>query len=148
MGLNLRFHAHGDEIRSVFTPRNEHVGFKGVIHGGLLATVLDEILVWACAVPTGQFAFCAELTVRFLNPVQPNQQLNLIATLTDNKRGKLLIAEGRIENEAGILCATATGKYIPIPVSKIGGMMEELVGGTHPFTLASTQRVDSSNPIQ
>lgn len=134
MGLQLRFHAHGHEISSTFTPRPEHVGFKGVIHGGLLATVLDEILVWACAVPTGQFAFCAELTVRFLTPVQPHEALNVIATLTENKRGKILIAEGRIENQAGRVCATATGKYIPIPKSQINGMMEELIGGSSELT--------------
>ncbi len=128
MGLQLRFQAHGNEVRTTFRPRSEHVGFKGVIHGGLLATVLDEILVWACAIPTGKFAFCAELQVRFLNPVLPHEELTVIATMTENKRGKIFIAEGRIINPSGTVCAIGTGKYMPIPDSKAEGMMDELIG--------------------
>ena len=56
LGLQLRFHADGDEVRTRFVPRPEHIGFKGVVHGGLLATLLDEIMVWACAVRTKRFA--------------------------------------------------------------------------------------------
>jgi acyl-coenzyme A thioesterase PaaI-like protein len=53
-GLNLRFETDGRVVRARFTPRVEHVGFKQVVHGGIIATVLDEIMVWACAVPTKQ----------------------------------------------------------------------------------------------
>src|SRR6185436_2207270 len=49
-GLNLRFETDGRIVQAHFVPRLEHVGFKATVHGGLIATVLDEIMVWACAV--------------------------------------------------------------------------------------------------
>ncbi|PAW72220.1 MAG: hypothetical protein B9S33_22895, partial [Pedosphaera sp. Tous-C6FEB] len=55
-GLKLRFTADGQRVHTWFTPRAEHIGFKGVTHGGILATVLDEIMVWAVAVSTRRFA--------------------------------------------------------------------------------------------
>ncbi|MEI2727020.1 MAG: PaaI family thioesterase [Verrucomicrobiota bacterium] len=72
-GLRLRFETDGRVVQTRFVPRAEHIGFKGVVHGGILATVLDEIMVWACAVPTRKFAYCAELTVRYRHPLAPGE---------------------------------------------------------------------------
>jgi uncharacterized protein (TIGR00369 family) len=91
-----------------------HVGFKQTIHGGLIATLLDEIMVWACAVQTRRFAFCAELNVRFLNPVRPNEELIAIGELASNRRDKLFEAKAELRNQAGLVLAAATGKYLPI----------------------------------
>src|SRR6185503_11109173 len=78
IGLNLRFETDGRVVQARFTPRQEHVGFKQTVHGGLTATVLDEIMVWACAVATKRFAFCAEFTVRFLKPLKPGEEVLVI----------------------------------------------------------------------
>jgi hypothetical protein len=58
-GLRQRFETDGRVVRARFTPRPEHAGFTGVVHGGILATLLDEIMVWACAVGTRRFGFAA-----------------------------------------------------------------------------------------
>lgn len=130
LGMKLRFHAHGKEIHAEFTPRPEHMGFKGVVHGGLQATVLDEILAWACAVATGKFGYCAELTVRFQKPVGPGEKLSVRARLVENKRDRIHIAEAEIRNEAGEICSTASGKYVPIPNEKLIPMLGEFCGGS------------------
>src|SRR5262245_42245024 len=88
IGLNLRFETDWQTVRTRFTPRSEHAGFKGVIHGGILATLLDEIMVWACAAQTRRFAFCAELNVRFLKPANPGVEILATAELTANRRDK------------------------------------------------------------
>src|SRR6185436_143631 len=71
IGLKLRFETDGKCVRTRFVPKPEHVGFQQVVHGGILSTLLDEIMVWACAVQTKRFGFCAELSVRFLKPAEP-----------------------------------------------------------------------------
>jgi len=88
-GLNLRFETDGRLVQTRFVPRPEHVGFRRTVHGGLTATLLDEIMVWACAVQTKRFAFCAELNVRFLNPVRPGEALVASGELVSNRRGRL-----------------------------------------------------------
>jgi acyl-coenzyme A thioesterase PaaI-like protein len=75
IGFRLRFETDGRVVQTRFRPRPEHAGFKNLMHGGLIATVLDEVMVWGCAVGTRKFALCAELTVRYLNPVPPGKDL-------------------------------------------------------------------------
>ena len=114
IGLKLRFETDGRLVRTRFVPRLEHVGFKQTVHGGLIATLLDEIMVWACAVQTKRFAFCAELNVRFHNPVAPGMAANAIAELAANRKNKIFEAKANLSNDSGLILATATGKYIPV----------------------------------
>jgi uncharacterized protein (TIGR00369 family) len=127
-GLKLRFETDGRLVQTRFVPRAEHVGFRQTVHGGLTATLLDEIMVWACAVQTQRFAFCAELNVRFLNPVRPGETLIASGELVSNRRGKLFEARAELRNQAGLTLATATGKYLPIKGAEVAEMLTDFVG--------------------
>lgn len=129
LGLKLRFETDGKLVRANFTPRPEHIGFKGVVHGGLIATVLDEIMVWACAVPTRQFAFCAEMKVRYLNPMPPGVAVQLTGELTSNRKGRIFEANGMAQDAgSGLRFAEATGKYLPLRNTSIADMVTDFVG--------------------
>ena len=128
LGLKLRFETDGKRVQTRFEPRAEHVGFQKTIHGGILGTLLDEIMVWACAVQTRQFAFCAELNVRYVNPVRPHQTVLASAELTANRRGRIFEAKGELRDEAGLVLATATGKYLPLKAAQTQEMARDLVG--------------------
>ena len=127
IGLNLRFETDGKIVQTRFTPRTEHIGFKGVVHGGILSTVLDEIMVWACVVQTKRFGYCAELNVRFLNPARPNEELIATAELAVNRRDKIYEAKAELKNPAGQIVASATGKYFPIKVVDATEMATDFV---------------------
>jgi acyl-coenzyme A thioesterase PaaI-like protein len=46
IGLKLAFEETQEgRMRTLWTPRKEHQGFKDIVHGGLVATVLDEVMV-------------------------------------------------------------------------------------------------------
>jgi uncharacterized protein (TIGR00369 family) len=127
-GLRLRFETDQQIVKTRFVPRPEHIGFKQTVHGGIIATVLDEIMVWACAVHTRRFAFCAEMNVRFLQPLRPNQAAVAQGRLISNRRGKLFEARAELLDEAGAVLATATGKYLPIKGETLSGLTEDFVG--------------------
>jgi uncharacterized protein (TIGR00369 family) len=126
-GLKLRFETDGRLVQTRFVPRAEHVGFRRTVHGGLTATLLDEIMVWACAVQTKRFAFCAELNVRFLNPVRPGEALVASGELVSNRRGKLFEAKAELRDKAGLVLATASGKYLPIKQAELADMVTDFV---------------------
>ena len=128
VGLKVRFETDGRIVQARFRPRPEHVGFKQTIHGGLIATLLDEIMVWACAVQTRRFAFCAELNVRFLNPVRPEEDLIAVGELASNRRDRLFEAKAELKNEAGIVLASGTGKYLPIKDVDVTEMATDFIG--------------------
>lgn len=126
-GLNLRFATDGREVRTHFTPRPEHIGFKGVVHGGILATLLDEVMAWACVAQTKRFAFCAELNVRFIKPAQPGTELLATAELTANRRDKIFEARAELKDHTGQIIASATGKYLPIKEADLAEMAEDMI---------------------
>ena len=128
LGLQLRFRTNGQIVETEFTPRVEHVGFQDVVHGGLVATVLDEIMVWACAVQTKKFGYCAEMTVRFQAPLRPGQIAKATAELVANRKGKVLEACAELRDEAGRLLASATGKYLPLKAPDVDRFFPELIG--------------------
>jgi uncharacterized protein (TIGR00369 family) len=129
-GLKLRFETDGRIVQTRFVPRAEHIGFKGVVHGGLIATVLDEIMVWACAVPTRKFAYCAELTVRYLQPLAPGQEVTVTSELVENRKNRIYVAQAAVRNSANITLAEATGKYLPIKSADVSEMARDFVGDT------------------
>ncbi len=126
-GLNLRFETDGRIVRARVVPRPEHVGFRQTVHGGLISTLLDEAMVWACAVQTGRFGFCGELNVRFLQPVAPNQPVVASAELVADRRGRVFEAKAELRDDAGRVLATATGKYLPIKGADTADMATDFV---------------------
>ena len=128
IGLRLRFETDGRTVRTHFTPRPEHIGFKQTVHGGILATLLDEIMVWACVVQTRRFAYCAELTVRFLNPLRPGEEVMVTGELVENRREKIFVAKAEVKDASGKVLSAATGKYLPIKTADVTEMATDFVG--------------------
>ena len=129
-GLKLRFETDGRRVYTHFTPRPEHIGFRNVVHGGILSALLDEIMVWACMVVTKRAAYCAELNVRFLKPVRPGDHLVTTAELITNRRDRIYETAGDLKNEAGDVVATATGKYMPAKKEETANLLADVIGDT------------------
>ncbi len=45
-GLHMHFEEHGEKIISEWTPKMQFQGYKNVLHGGIQATLMDEIASW------------------------------------------------------------------------------------------------------
>src|SRR5438045_6762443 len=96
LGLQLRFETDGKMVRAQFCPRAQHIGFKETLHGGIIATVLDETMVWACALEAKRFVYCAELTVRYLHPIRPGASLIASSRMVESRRDKLFTASAEL----------------------------------------------------
>ncbi len=125
-GLRLRFRVNGDAVEADWTPRQEHIGFRGIIHGGILATVLDEVMVWAASVPTRRFHFAVELTVRYSKPVTVGNPL-LVAGRIAHNRGRVIETAGELRDAAGQVFAKATAKYMPVPSEQLAALCADFL---------------------
>jgi uncharacterized protein (TIGR00369 family) len=123
LGLDLGMSTDCRTVETRFQFRPEHAGLARTVHGGLLSTVLDELMAWACGVVTRRLAYCAELTVRFHRPVTPGVNVVGEGELVENRRGRVYLAKASLRDEAGGLLAEATGKFIPVP----GELQEKVV---------------------
>ncbi len=129
-GLRLDFEADTDCVTARYVPKPEHVGFQNTIHGGIVSTVLDEIMVWAIGTQCHRFAYCAELTVRFNLPVRPGAELTAWAGPVTNRKNRLYETVGELRDAQGNVLASATGKYIPIKDTDQALLMADFVEDT------------------
>ncbi len=127
-GLKLRFETDGRVVQTRFRPGPVHVGFRETVHGGLIATLLDEIMVWACAVQTRRFAVCAELTVRYVKPVRPGAEYIATGELAANRKNRIFEATASLKAASGQVLAEASGKYLPIESATAAELATDFVG--------------------
>jgi uncharacterized protein (TIGR00369 family) len=114
-GLRLKMEeAEGGVVRATFRPRQEHAGFSHAVHGGITTAALDEIMAWAVIVATRKPAYSAEFTVRFHRPVKVGSEYRLAGEVILNRKNRLFETRGELKDEHNVLCAAATGKYLPL----------------------------------
>jgi acyl-coenzyme A thioesterase PaaI-like protein len=114
-GLQLKLHVDPESgiVHVQYTPQEHHNGFVGVIHGGAIAAVLDEAMVWAASWRGKRFCLCGEMTVRFRGVARPGAPLNCNARVTSS-RSRLILTSAQANAEDGSTIAEATGKYVPL----------------------------------
>ena len=92
IGLHLdRFAETPDGIEAPFTPGSNFNGFHGVVHGGVIATALDEISAWSAIVSEGVFVFTAKLDIRYRAEARIGHAFVLSGTVTQRRGRRLLI---------------------------------------------------------
>jgi len=125
IGLKLKFYTD-DQGRCIthFRPRQEHQGYPGHLHGGLISTLLDETMG---RVLTGQnvWAMTGQLEVRFRKPVPLDQELTIVGELI-HSRSRVYEARGEIRLPDGTVLAEGSGLYIRIPDEVVEKARSEL----------------------
>jgi uncharacterized protein (TIGR00369 family) len=117
-GLRLVLHTDETGCRTELTLDARFQGWEGVAHGGILCTILDEVMAWA-VIGRDVWGVTARLAVDFRRPVPVGQPLRAEGTVTDITR-RLIRTEGRIlDARAGQLLATGEGTYVAAPPERL-----------------------------
>ena len=109
-GLKLRFSTlpENETTESAVVFPEALQGWEKTVHGGLVATVLDEMLVQAAAA-RGHKCITAEITVKFKKPVAIGQPYKITGRVT-GIRGKIVCAESELLDGDGKTVAASCGK--------------------------------------
>ena len=113
-GLHVRFLTDGERVRVSLVPREPHMGYRGIVHGGVLAALLDETMGWAPAVRTGRFCMAVELQIEYRRSVPIGAEITVTGWATDTSR-RIWTAEGEIRGADGTLYVRGRGRFIPMP---------------------------------
>ena len=106
IGLKLKVKWDGKTARAEFTPNEYHQGWWGIVHGGILSTLLDEAMGYA-ALYEGLCCVTAKMQVRLRHPASIDEPLIITGAVTKNYR-KLLETQATITLKDGTLVAEAT----------------------------------------
>jgi uncharacterized protein (TIGR00369 family) len=125
-GLRVRFFA-GDsgQVHVQFKPDDTQTSYDGIVHGGVISTLLDELLGWPIALQTGRMAYTGELTVRFVKPM-PAGRVYLATARPGANRRRYWESEGDIRDEQGRIYAKGRGKYFLLSAEQTAHVADKL----------------------
>lgn len=126
LGLRARSFKVDDTVRLPCTPRPEHAGWSDVVHGGFVATLLDEVMTWAAILGSRQPVFAAEFGVRMQEPLHAGTPCIAVGRMARDRR-RVFDTEAWLEDEAGRIYARATGRYMAVPKEQLPQFQADFV---------------------
>lgn len=87
-------------------------GFEGIVHGGFISMLCDEIMAKAC-LAKNIIAVTGTLEIRFKKPVYVHEEIWFFGRVIE-KRGKKIRLKARCSDRNGIEKATALGLFIEL----------------------------------
>ncbi|MFN8476006.1 MAG: PaaI family thioesterase [Anaerolineae bacterium] len=113
IGLHLKFDFDGERVWTQFTPQEYHQGYPGILHGGIIFSILDEVIGRVC-LAHGVWMVTAKSEIRFRQPVPLDQTLTAVGAIKQRK-GRILVAQGELRLADGSVGAEAEFTYVEAP---------------------------------
>lgn len=110
IGLHLKFRREDGGAKAEFVPRPEYQGWDGILHGGILLTLLDEALAYAALFEVGP-SVTAEIRARLRRPAPLAETYTLFAKVVGT-RLNLIRVEATVTDQIGQVIAEADGKFM------------------------------------
>ena len=111
-GLHMEFLREGDRAVCIYTPCDYQQGYPGRLHGGIVATLMDEAMGWA-VYGASQWGATARLAMRFRKPVPLDRPLRIEAWVTQN-RSRLIELRAEVRDPDGTLLAEGDGSFMKL----------------------------------
>src|SRR5204863_2396168 len=116
----------GEQVVTRFTPGEKHQSAPGMMHGGLVFTLADELAAWALVARLGKFGFTTHFAGKMRRPVRPSLEVEGRARIVrSTTRTAEVEVELRQEGEAAF-----TGSFTFVILDRSGA--EKLMGQPMP----------------
>ncbi|MHA2246767.1 MAG: PaaI family thioesterase [Candidatus Hodarchaeales archaeon] len=122
-GLQLRFYLSDNGCFTECTISDHFCGFAGMVHGGIITTLLDEISAWTITSRLFRVGITSEITTSYLNPVRANTKIRLEGEIS-NYNEKSAVVRSKITSSDGLLLAEADSKFLFPSVSTLAKIAE------------------------
>lgn len=128
VGFHLRFERAGDVVRTRFTPGERYQGPPGVMHGGLVTTLADEIAAWTVIGLKRRFGFTAQIQAKLARPVRVASEV--IGTGSIRKDGERIVVVAVELAQADADKPAFEGEFTFVVLDERGA--ERMLGGPLP----------------
>lgn len=128
-GLQLRFRETGPgEVTAEYTVPEHFQGYPGVVHGGIITAMLDEVTGRAhINSKHTRFMFTAKMEIRFRKNVPIGQPLKIVGQIEKSK-SRMASSIGKIYGPEGDLLAEAKALLVDLPEDQLNGVDLEALG--------------------
>lgn len=110
IGMRMRIELGEGSARTEWVGGEDYVGWSDKLHGGIIATMLDEVMAWAPS-SYDSWAVTAEMTVRFRSPALPGERLEATGRVVERRR-RIYEVRGEVLGADGRVVAEGTGRYL------------------------------------
>jgi uncharacterized protein (TIGR00369 family) len=132
-GLQLELHAGDDRCWTELVLPDRFQGWEGIAHGGIVTTILDEVMGWAL-IDHDLWGVTARMSIEFKHPVPIGRRIRAEGRVLSSRR-RLVEAEGVIlDREDGTLLARSQATFVGASEAK-----KDELKARYGFTLAPDQ---------
>lgn len=119
-GLYMRFYDNGrDEVYADYSIADDYQGYPGVVHGGVIASILDEVVCRVAMIEDHHhFMMSVRLEVKYRQPVPTATPLQVVGRIV-RLRGRLGKAVGEVRLPDGTVAAEAAMTLADVPADMI-----------------------------
>ncbi len=110
-GLQMNFFADQDTVFSNVTIPEHLCGWSNIAHGGVLTTILDEIMSWTALHFLKRITMTKSMNIEFIKPVYIRNPLKAEGKVLEITGKHDAVMEGILYNDKGVACAKSTANF-------------------------------------
>ncbi|MDM8541364.1 hotdog fold domain-containing protein [Desulfococcaceae bacterium HSG9] len=144
IGLKMEFYSDGQTVFSWLTVPQNLCGWRNIIHGGIITTIMDEAMSWTAHHLIKKLILTKTINVQFLHPLYVEKRIQVegrVALINGEREAELTAL---IINDSGKKCAQATGTFAllkPKTARRMGVIDETIIRNFE-------QHIEMSNSTQ
>jgi acyl-coenzyme A thioesterase PaaI-like protein len=116
-GLHLALHVTGETCWTELTLPADFQGWEGIAHGGIVATILDEVMAWTLA-SQDAWGVTARMSIEFRRPLPVGARIRGEGRIVERRRRVLTTSGTLFDPASGEVYASAEGLYITVPEAR------------------------------
>jgi acyl-coenzyme A thioesterase PaaI-like protein len=125
IGLDLKFYRLGETICTDITLGKNYVGWQNIAHGGIITTVLDEVMSWTILYLKKVFIVTRKMEVKFIKPVLVEVPLTVRGRLDGKQRPPLVGATAEMLDQENKVLARSSGQFVEISSEEFSAVPEK-----------------------
>lgn len=118
IGIHMEFYEDGDDIVSFWNPKTHYQGWVDTMHGGILATIVDETAGWVVFRKLQTSGMTTKLELRYKHPVMTTEAQITVRGHIAEQRRNIVSIDVKIENSKGEVCVEGHAVYFAFDKAK------------------------------
>jgi uncharacterized protein (TIGR00369 family) len=126
IGLNVQFYRSGDMVCSDITLQRNHEGWEGMAHGGIISTLLDEVMSWTVLYFKRTFLVTRKMNMKYIKPIPLGVPLTAKGKILDEPGNSKIEVRGEIVDAAGKLLVRSRGEFVMLAENQLSSVSNGL----------------------
>jgi len=125
IGLNMQFYHMGNMVCSDITLKKNHEGWENMAHGGIISTLLDEVMSWTVLYFKRTFPVTRKMDLKYIKPVPLGVPLTVRGKILDEAGEPKIIIRGEIMDAQKKLLVRSRGEFVMLAENQLSAVSAE-----------------------